>query len=439
MKFTIDLRVPSVVHSLLGQIKISHIILFSAIIRMFCAAFPSDGSSIFDEVHYLGAVRAMMQGLPANAEHPPLTKIIVMWSIQIFGDHWFAWRLPIILYSLGATYLVYRIAKEFLDEKKALLVSVFMIFDIVFFIQGNIYVLEVPGLMFGLAFVLYYLKGRYWFSAAMIGLGFLCSEKALFLLLGAAVYHVMLNWRRPTKPVVKKVGLFLTLCVIVGAGGLALSDSVWPPSKSTHININIANTIYQDENGNPVRTETATKTQTTYEYMLNPIDHVLWMMSYYSGINSHLETPPENFRPPWTWILPIGNWNNPPVYLSTVIRTPTGEYYPVNYRSQTPIFIWFMTVPILGLCLWMFKERESKFILAMIAGTFGPWLAWEPFKMNMPFNHYMIFTIPFVCFGIPWFWGKVAPKYWKPITAIHLTLVILYFFAFFPIGLVRTI
>ena len=317
--------------------------------------FPNDGSLIFDEVHYRSATNALLQGLPANPEHPPLTKLIVAASIKIFGDHWFAWRLPIILCSLGATYLVYRIALEFLDEKKALLVSAFMIFDIVFFLQGNIYVLEMPGLMFGLAFVLYYLRGRYWVSAAAIGLGFLCSEKALFLLLGAAIYHVMLNWRRPTQPVMKRVGVFLILCCVVGAGGLALSDSVWPPSKSTHVNINVASTIYQDDKGNPLRTETATKTTTTYDYMLNPVDHVLWMMGYYSGINSHLETPPENFRPPWTWILPIGNWNNPPVYLSTVIRTGVGEYYPVNYRSQTPIFIWFMTIPITILSLLYFK------------------------------------------------------------------------------------
>ena len=100
-------------------------------------------------------------------------------SIQIFGDHWFAWRLPIILCSLGATYLVYRVAREFLDEKKALLVSAFMIFDIVFFIQGNIYVLEMPGLMFGLAFVLYYLKGGTGFRQRRLGLVSLQRESTI--------------------------------------------------------------------------------------------------------------------------------------------------------------------------------------------------------------------------------------------------------------------
>ena len=439
MKFTVDLKVPSVVHSLLDQIRISHIILFSAIIRFFTMTVPQDGSKIFDEVHYIGAVDALLQGLPANAEHPPLTKIIVLAFVKIFGDHWFAWRFPIVLFSLFATYMVYRVAREFLGEKKALLVSAFMIFDIVFFIQGNIFVLEMPGLAFGLAFVLYYLKGRYWVSAAMIGLGFLCSEKALFMLLGVAIYHIMVNWRMPSKPVIKSVGVFLALCVLVGAGGLAASDAAWPPSKSTHININVASTIYQDESGNPIETKTATQTQTTYEYMANPVDHVLWMMLYYSGINGHLETPPENFRPPWTWILPLGNWNNPPVYLSTVVRTGDKEYYPVNYRSQTPIFIWFMTVPITLLALYYFHEREAKFLIATIWGTFGPWLLWEPFKMNMPFNHYFLFTIPFVCLGIPWFWSKVASKYWKPIIAVHLLLVVMYFWIYFPIGLIRTI
>jgi len=434
IKFT----VPKPNLSFLDKIGISHIILVSAILRFFVMCFPTE-SSIFDEVHYLGAVRALMQGISANPEHPPLTKLIVMCSIQIFGDHWFAWRFPIILCSLGATYLIYRVAREFLDEKKALLVSAFMIFDIVFFIQGNIYVLEMPGLMFGLAFILYYLKGRYWVSATMIGLGFLCNEKSLFLLLGVAIYHIMVNFRKPSQLDIKRVGIFLVLCVLVGGGGLGLSDLVWPPSKSTRVNINIQNTVFQDENGNVIRTETATQTQTSYEYMANPVDHVIWMMFYYSGINTNLETPAENFRPPWTWILPIGNWNNPPVYLATVVRTGDKSYYPVNYRSQTPVFIWFMTVPILGLCLWRFAEKESKFILAMIAGTFGPWLLWEPFKMNMPFNHYFLFTIPFVCLGIPWFWNKVGGKYKDYILAAHLLSVMVYFFMYFPVGLIRTI
>ena len=66
-------------------------------------------------------------------------------------------------------------------------------------------------------------------------------------------------------------------------------------------------------------------------------------------------------------------------------------------------------------------------------------MLWEPFKNNMPFNHYFLFTIPAVCLGIPWFWAKVTPKYWKSIMAVHLMLVIIYFWYFFPIGLIRTI
>jgi len=437
----IELDIPTVD---LSWIKISHIILVSAILRFFIMPFPSDGGMIFDEVHYIKAVRAMMSGVAANAEHPPLTKIIGIVSISVFGDHWFGWRLPIIICSLVSTYLLYKIAREFLDERLSLLVSSFMIFDIIFFIHGNIFMLETPALMFGLAFVLYYLRGKPIASASFMGLAFLCNEKALFILLGLSIYHVLTHFNTPTKKDAKKVGMFLLICIIVGGGGLWTSDLIWKPSKATQVNINVHHTILQDEMGTPISTETATHTTTTCEYIENPISHVMWMVKYYTSLNEDIETPAEDFRPPWTWIAPFGNWNNPPKYLVTAVTTscegcPDKTFLPINYRAQTPVFIWFMTVPIIGLALYSYKDRESKFILSWIAGTFGPWFIWELQKMNMPFNHYFMFTAPVICFGIPWFWDKIGGRYKYPALAAHLSLVIVHFFMYFPVGVIRNI
>lgn len=425
----------------LSWIKISHIVLFAAVLRFFVMSFPQDGGMIFDEVHYIKAARALMQGIPANAEHPPLTKIISMVSMKIFGDHWFGWRFPMVVSSLVSTYLVYKIAREFMEERLALIVASFMVFDIVFFIQGNIYVLENPALMFGLAFVYYYLRGMYDKAGVMMGTAFLCNEKALFLLLGVAIYHVMNNFTlKPSKVQVKQVSAFLAVCIVIGAGGLWVTDAIWTPARLTQIQNIVHETVVQDQYGTPLRTETSTRTETTYaDYIRDPITHVLFMVNYYSGINEGLTTSAENFRPPWSWIAPIGNWNNPPVYFATSVCGPDGCFYPINYRSQTPIFIWFMTLPIVGLALWNHREKTSRFILSWIAGTYMPWFIWEFFKMNMPFNHYFLFTIPIVCFGIPWFWSKIGGKYKIPLLMVHLVLAAAYFWWYFPVGIVRLI
>ena len=225
-----------------------------------------------------------------------------------------------------------------------------------------------------------------------------------------------------------------------------VSEIVWKPAKSSNVLKTIQHIITNDQNGIPLRTETVTTLKTNDTYIDNPIDHFFWMVEYYTSLNPAIDTPTENIRPPWTWILPVGNWGNPPDYLVTAVKTScegceTKTYFPIRYRAQTPIFIWFMTVPIIGLALYHYKEKESKFILSYIAGTFGPWFVWEVLKpvVNMPFNHYFLFTAPIISLGIPWFWNKTMPKYWKQITAVHLICTIIFFFWFFPVGLRRTI
>jgi len=214
------------------------------------------------------------------------------------------------------------------------------------------------------------------------------------------------------------------------------------PSKATLINKNVQHTIIQDEFGNTIRTETATKTTTDYDYMTNPIEHAIWMWKYYSGINENLDTPEQNFRPPWNWITPFGSgfrMFNSPKYLVTVVKFGDKTDYIINYRGQVPVFIWYMTLPIVGLAILRFGERESKFILAWVFGSYVPWLVKDIIQPNMCFIHHFQFTAPAICIGIPWFWSKMGGKHWKLITTVHLALAVVFFAFFFPVGLRRTI
>ncbi len=465
VKFT----VPKPNLSFLDKIGISHVILVSAILRFFVMSFPNDGGKIFDEAHYVGAVTKILEGVHANPEHPPLTKLIVAAFIKVFGNHWFAWRFPMIIFSLTSTYLVYLIAKEFFDEKIALLASSFIIFDVIWFIHGNIYMLEPPCMTFGLAFVLLYLRGRYKWSSVAFSLSCLANEKALFFLFGIGLYSLMTikvkeastksrwvpsllptaifkytnNLVSSIKAPLKKTIVFFLIFTLVGVGGLGAFDSVMKPSKATNVNINVQHTIIQDDQGDIIRTDTVTQTQTNQVYLNNPIEHALWMLTYYSGINENLVTTEANFRPPWNWITPFASKKlaifNPSNYLVTVVSFGEKQDFLINYRAQTPIFIWYMTLPIIMLALYNWREKESKFILAWIGGSYVPWVIKDIIQQNMCFNHYFQFTIPMVCIGIPWFWHKTVPRYWKQITAVHLICTIVFFFCFFPVGLVRTL
>ncbi|WP_284125920.1 phospholipid carrier-dependent glycosyltransferase [Parerythrobacter aestuarii] len=59
----------------------------------------------FDEVHYLPAARALLDGSEwINAEHPPLGKHILAAGIAIFGDNPFGWRFFPALFGAIALY-----------------------------------------------------------------------------------------------------------------------------------------------------------------------------------------------------------------------------------------------------------------------------------------------------------------------------------------------
>ena len=430
-------------NKIIDKIDILHITLLNAILRFFVMCFPSDGGMIFDEVHYIKAIRAILEGIPANGEHPPLTKLIVGAFIKIFGDFWFSWRLPIVLFALFIPYLVYKISLKFNDDKNlAKFAATFSCLDILLFIHGNIYMLEIPALVMSLLFCLLYLEHRNIPAAIAISIGFLCNEKALWVLLGVAVYHIMTHADSLKKldrfvPDAKQTAIFLAACCLFGGGGLWLNDLVWRPSSQTNSNIGVVATVYQS-NGTAVTTSLSTITTTDYVYINDPISHVWFMVTYFSGIQGGI---PQNsdWRPPWSWIGPFGpNWNNPPTYFATSISYGEKINTIINYRAQTTFPIWWMFIPLVLYSVIKYKDTMSKFILGLLSGTYLPWFIWELQKQNMPFNHYMLFATPVLCIAIPIFWYKVAPKYYNQILAAQILIAVVFFFYYFPVGLFRT-
>ncbi len=450
----INLKIPLPNFQLLwDKIKITHIILFSAILRFFVMPFPNDGGMIFDEVHYVKATTAILQGIPANGEHPPLTKLLIGFSIKLFGNHWFAWRLPIVITALISTYFVYLIAKKFMSEKYAILASAFLIFDTIFFIHGNIYLLEMPSLMFGLIGVFFLLDHKYIYSGAMLGLRFPCNEKMVFILCASGLYLIIGFLTRPKRGFKakmldinkKQVITFFFVLSLVAGGGLWINDLIWKPSSKTIVNTMITNTVVQDPNGTAIRTDIATVTNTAYEYITDPISHVKFMWNYYYGLAPNIETNADNFRPPWSWTTPFGaNPFNSAKYLVTVVQMGDKKDYLINYQAQVPIPIWYMTFPILFMGLFYIKKDPfARFSVAWIGATYIPWILSDLQKQNMTFIHYFLFTTPVICMGIPWFWSKALPdpKYTtlrQSAIIMHLAITAIFFFIFFPIGLVRS-
>ncbi len=158
--------------ALAKKINIGHLLLLVLALHLLIISTPSDGF-VFDEAHYVPAAAKTLLMQPANAEHTPLAKIVVGLSIAAFGNYWLAWRLPVVVASVASLYVFYLIATRFFSKNYALLATAFLSFDVMYFVNGSIFILDFPAIFFGLLGIELYFAKRYKWSAASFGVSFL--------------------------------------------------------------------------------------------------------------------------------------------------------------------------------------------------------------------------------------------------------------------------
>jgi len=413
--------------------------------HMIQIAFPSDGSMIFDEAHYVPASLETLQGVAANAEHPPLPKIIGAIGIALFGNNWFGWRFPQVLMQIAALYIFYLIGRRFLGDPWALGATMLLGLDTVFFIHGGALLIDMPAFLFGfLGFELYFRK-HYWMSATSMGLAFLSREMSLFYFLVLAVYHLGANWSwkapKTMKPALKLGIKYTLLTLLVFGSTLWAYDLAYKPAMSTSVTNYVNANIVLGPNGTAVTTIYTTFQSTSKDIIWNPIKHLEFIYRYHGpeGMNFiNMTYAPYLYA--WNWILPVDPFNSPTYYRVdvTVSQGPiTMHYVPIWYQAQANLALWYAIWPaIIGLA-WAFIQKRKNltalFLAVGIAANFSPWLLLSLLVRRIGFNYYMIYTLPFIALAVAFTWRELPDKYGKAILALNVLAALAFFLYFFPI------
>jgi 4-amino-4-deoxy-L-arabinose transferase-like glycosyltransferase len=437
------------IYHYMKKVNIAYIVLFVLALHVFIMSTPSDGK-IFDESAYIPASIDTIHGIAANAEHMPLAKLVIGATIQVFGDWWFSWRITSVLFSTLAIGVVYLIALQFMSRKYALFSAAFLGFDVLFFVNGSIGILDAQAAFFGLLGVWLLLKKRYAWSGLVFAVAILSKEITLLLVLGMAIYLLMnkvkqreIHFRKPTFKAFKPLLVFFLVLSTVFMGGLYAYDIVYKPSSSAVLQTNVAATVFVDNASNPVTTSYSTTNVTSHIYITNPIQHLVFAFNYYAGLTPTINPSTQDFRPPWSWALPLVNAWNPPTYYQVSVQVGSVISHPVSYYSQISYPVTVFIVPTVALCLWMMLKKNSDkfplFYIGWVAATYGPWLLFGLLVQKMTFNYYFLYTVPALCMGAPWFISKLKLKNkYKTFILLSLLLIVgVYFMYYFPINIFR--
>jgi 4-amino-4-deoxy-L-arabinose transferase-like glycosyltransferase len=460
-------KIQNSIRNQLSRFKIAHLLLFSFALHLFVIPFPSS-DFVMDEIYWVVSSRLTLQLQPSSVEHPPLARIMGAISMKILGDYWFAWRFPIVLAAIGSLYVFYRIAKRFVNERYALFATALLSFDVVFFVHGSLFYLDMPAIFFGLIGTELYLAKRYYWSAFSFGIAFLMKELGLLFLVAVLIYHIATHLglgQFGKKADFKKLLAFLVILLLVAGGGLWLYDAIYrPTSNLVSQPVTIAVQQVVDQNGNPIRTirTILINNSTRGKPITNAIQHALFILNTESGIKNTIPG-----RGAWSWILPIDNSLLPVhyYYAATDVngRTITGNgvgwwningaVYPpgsvsVDWQVEITPFVEYFLIPIVIAALFNIVRRRDEsrigvLLLSWLTATYVPFLLISILRPQMPtafsFN-WICYSTPALALGIPYVWQTLIrnhPAIREIVMAIQLVSTVIFFLFFFPIPLFR--
>lgn len=456
--------VSNVFNRLSSLIDIKVVVLLLLALHLLAIGFPSK-SQVFDEAFYVPAARDILNGVGSNPEHPFLGKVWVALGIILFGDNWFGWRIIPISFSMLSLIVFYFISKRFLSEKLSVYATALLGFEVMFFVHGSLALLEVPSIFFAFLSFWFYLerKGRrilqipayYWLSALTMGLAFLSKETAAFYVIAIIFLYITSRIRytsyRELMPKLYKGFLLLLVLAGIYLVPVTIYDQIYQPSSRTEVLISETEIQLTNEQGQVTSTTTITNTTTRKKLIDNAVEHLLFTVSYASGLTITNESEVDSGNYAWNWILPIPSYPPAPYYVESaevrhttrasdeIVGVSTETRHPIAWYGTGTLPIWWSIWIIVPFTIYNILRKQGKevnyFLLIWIAGTYLPMLYTSGVIGRIVYPFYFIQTVPALALGVPYLVSSlVKDRTIRNIILITFMLLVLAFFiAYFPI------
>ena len=356
---------------------------------------------IFDEAHYIPAVRRMMLGdLAVNVEHPPLSKAIIWLGMLLFGDNPWGWRALNILLSAATMFaaglLAYRLARSL---RIPVLAQLLLLTDVTFFNISGFAILDPPALLFMILTLYLYVSGRWLLSSIPLGLALLSKASSILVIpaiLAIEAAYPVINGGRIGELIERgkrAVRLIIMPALIIFLIGLGIYDA-WSGAFPT------------------------------------PLHHLGFILGYHSGLVFHDPRPVEM---PLAWIIPP-------------ITRPPAAYYVVTVQPPGwhPVAFWGVSSP-LWWSIWLLIPLAYVFIrdnrpvpnpsleaifMAWTVVTYGSFMALAYIYRRWAYSFYFLQVSMLMAVALP---AMLERNRLGLILKVILALQMLWFAMWFPV------
>lgn len=382
-------------------------------------------STYFDEVYFPRTAFEYIEGInPYENTHPPLGKVLIMWSMKIFGVNPFGWRFMGTLFGVFMIPLMYIFGKRIFGNSFLAFCGAFlMMFDFMHFVQTRMG--TVDGFLIFFILMTYYFMYQYYnkksyelkFVPSLLPLllcgiffGLAVSVKWIGLFAGFGLafmfFHSRILEYRDYKRGLVRVKSFkakyiwgtIGMCVIffIIIPFIIYALSYIPVFKA------IGSTNWLKD-------------------LLSSQKH---MYSYHSGVT---QTHPYASTW-WQWPLMIK-----PVFLYLAPIRAEGEWGSIVSLGNPAVW-WVGFIAMFWSARIAIKKRDKKMVF-VFAGYLSIILPWAFSPRDITFLYHYFACVPFMIFAIVYVIDYLLKKYprSKKYIYIYLGLVFVLFILFYPV------
>ena len=375
------------------------------------------GSLIFDEAYYVNAARVINgypvpagmayadapAGIDPNTEHPPLGKVLIALSMQLFGDNGFGWRIPSLIAGMITLLALYGIVRATGERKwlGVLAVSILAL-DNLTLVHSRIGVLDMLALAPILVGAWLALRRRYALAGVAFAIGALVKVTAGFAFLAFLIWEGLILYRRhkagerialpALRPILVTAGTY----VAVGLAGLAALDLRYTSFKS-------------------------------------PIDHIRQIFGY--GINLRGGPGPGGIASnPWDWLVNGGRFDYLRVDVQVLANDQVVQAYPtVQFQAAlNPVLLG--ALPIVALFgLWLAARRGHRLAtwsVIWFGANYLPFYLLVVFANRITYFFYILPAVPAMAALSAIFLLRARMP--RLVTYGYLALLVLAAIAYFP-------